>query len=107
MKTIKYLVIAIIGIVIIGALSGCGAFSSRNEPIVKTKIVTPEDSQLVGCDVTEPPAKDVFIAATADKEEELLQKNSASLYGDLATCNTRWKNLREWKVKQKALQTAE
>lgn len=93
------------------ALTGCG-FLNPPVTVFRTTVIAPGDSLLVDCDSDEPPARELYKGAgiavsreeAADKREEQLTSFSMAQTKHIAKCNSRWKELREWKVKQLQIQ---
>lgn len=69
-------------------------------PETRTKLVVPDDVQLIDCRTEQPPLAAAYLMLDADGREELLTRNIKRQI-DLATiCNARWAELRTWKAKQ-------
>ena len=65
---------------------------------VNTKVIAPDDSLIIDCNITAPPDKKEYVAATMKIREQSLANYSSSLMNDLIICNQRIAGIREWKV---------
>jgi hypothetical protein len=105
-------------------LAGCDTLPKAPTVITQHIVVAPADNLLVNCEVTPPPAKATYVAATPGINPNIsLQKDSAYYqalyvkkikelearegqlsdlamhqYQNLDACNKRLQQLREWKV---------
>jgi hypothetical protein len=66
----------------------------------QTKLVVPDDVQLIDCQEIAPPDITPFLAADADAREKILMDKIGKQAGAMIVCNARWKGLREWKSDQ-------
>ena len=93
---------ALLSILIITSLSGCGLFEQKQEPkvIYKTTVIAPPDNLIIDCLVEPPPNKEAYMAATDKEREKMLAAVIQTQFKNTFVCNNRLKELRAWKVKQ-------
>ncbi len=82
-------------------LTGCPGTT----PIIqyKTVLLEPPDSLLQDCKTQEPAEEEQYVAADWPEKERLLMKTNSANMKNLDLCNVDKRNLRKWKVDQKAM----
>jgi len=86
----------IIAILVAISLTGCGLLPTKTE--YSTKVLTPDDNMIMDCNITEPPSKADYAAATQKEREIILTKYINNLLNYKIVCNKRLQRVREWKV---------
>ena len=76
-------------------LTGCGLLTPKTE--YNTKVITPDDNLIMDCDISEPPSKADYAAATQKEREVILTKYVNTVLNDEIVCNKRLSRLRDWK----------
>lgn len=92
----------VVVLVLVGLLSGCASMVPVAPP-ARVVLVAPDDAALIDCDAVAPPDKQAFVQASDKERVELLRKTLGLNYRAIETCNSRWSELRAWKVQQKAV----